>query len=130
MNLIGQFGVGFYSVYLVSDYVEVISKSNDGPQHIWESKAGGEFVVTSDTGGEVSGEGDLERGTMIRIHLKPENLEYIQEERLRELVRKYSEFINFPIYLLSEKEVEVEDPGVPLPSAVCHVPISRFHGFA
>lgn len=117
-------------MYLVSDYVEVISKSNDGPQHIWESKAGGEFVVTSDTGGEVSGEGDLERGTMIRIHLKPENLEYIQEERLRELVRKYSEFINFPIYLLSEKEVEVEDPGVPLPSAVCHVPISRFHGFA
>lgn len=111
MNLIGQFGVGFYSVYLVSDYVEVISKSNDGPQHIWESQAGGAFVVTEDEGGAVSGEGDLERGTMIRIHLKPESLEYIQEERLRELVRKYSEFINFPIYLLSEKEVEVEDPG-------------------
>ena len=111
INLIGQFGVGFYSVYLVADYVEVISKANGGAQHIWESKAGGEFVITEDAGGEVSGEGDLERGTMIRIHLKEENLEYAQEAKLKELVQKYSEFINFPIYLLTSKQVEVEDDG-------------------
>lgn len=77
-NLIGQFGVGFYSVYLVSDYVEVISKANGSPQYIWESNAGGAFVISEDQGGTVSGEGDLERGTMIRIHLKDENLEYVQ----------------------------------------------------
>jgi heat shock protein 90kDa beta len=109
VNLIGQFGVGFYSVYLVSDYVEVISKPHDGIQHIWESKAGGEFVITEDKNGDVSGEGDLERGSMIRIHLKEENMEYAQESRLKSLVQKYSEFINFPIYLLTSKEVEVQD---------------------
>ena len=112
LNLIGQFGVGFYSVYLVSDYVEVISKSNDDVQHIWESNAGGQFVISEDKDGSVSGEGDLERGTMIRIHLKDESMEYAQEEKLKGLVQKYSEFINFPIYLLTSKEVEVEnEPG-------------------
>ena len=111
VNLIGQFGVGFYSVYLVADYVEVISKAADDVQHIWESKAGGAFVVTADPDGAVSGEGDLERGTMIRIHLKDESLEYVQEARLKQLVQKYSEFINFPIYLLTSSEVEVEATG-------------------
>jgi heat shock protein 90kDa beta len=113
LNLIGQFGVGFYSVYLVSDYVEVISKAQGDSQHIWESNAGGGFVISEDKDGAVSGEGDLERGTMIRIHLKEDNLEYAQEGRLKELVQKYSEFINFPIYLLTSKEVEKEadEPG-------------------
>lgn len=119
INLIGQFGVGFYSVYLVSDYVEVISKSNEGPQHIWESKAGGSFVITEDPEGSVSGEGDLERGTMIRIHLKEENMEYAQEDRLKALVQKYSEFIDFPIYLLASKQVEVEDEGAMSTSLFC-----------
>jgi heat shock protein 90kDa beta len=115
-NLIGQFGVGFYSVYLVSDYVEVITKSNEDKQYIWESKAGGEFVVTEDENGSVSGEGDLERGTMLRIHLKEENLEYSYPNRVKELIKKYSEFINFPIYLLTEKVVEVEDTSEDGPS--------------
>lgn len=110
-NLIGQFGVGFYSVYLVSDYVEVISRAPGGPQHIWESTAGGEFVVSEDPDGAVSGEGDIGRGSMLRVHLKEETREYAQEERLRELVQKYSEFINFPIYLLTSKTVEVGGDG-------------------
>jgi heat shock protein beta len=103
LNLIGQFGVGFYSVYLVADYVEVVSKHNDeAAQYIWESKADGAFVISEDTEGEPLG-----RGTMIRIHLKEDALEYAEQSKLRELVQKYSEFMNFPIYLQTEKEVDV-----------------------
>uniref|UniRef100_A0A0D6QZH7 Endoplasmin homolog n=1 Tax=Araucaria cunninghamii TaxID=56994 RepID=A0A0D6QZH7_ARACU len=106
MNLIGQFGVGFYSVYLVADYVEVISKNNEDKQYIWESKADGAFAVVEDTENEPLG-----RGTEIRLHLKDEASEYIQEDKLKELVKKYSEFINFPIYLWSSKEQDVEAPA-------------------
>ena len=106
MNLIGQFGVGIYSVYLVADYVEVISKNNnDGKQHIWESAADGNFAVSEDTENE-----SLGRGTEIRIHLKEEASEYLEESKIEDLVQKYSEFINFPIYLWKGKEVDVEVP--------------------
>jgi heat shock protein beta len=106
MNLIGQFGVGFYSVYLVADYVEVISKNNeDGKQWIWESKADGNFAISEDTEGEA-----LDRGTKINIYLKDDCVEYIEEDKLKELVTKYSEFINFPIYLYASKEVSKEVP--------------------
>ncbi|PQQ21575.1 endoplasmin homolog [Prunus yedoensis var. nudiflora] len=91
LNLIGQFGVGFYSVYLVADNVEVISKHNDDKQHVWESKADGSFVVSEDTYNEPLG-----RGTEIRLHLREEAGEYLEESKLKELVKKYSEFINFP----------------------------------
>ncbi|XP_031493628.1 endoplasmin homolog [Nymphaea colorata] len=106
LNLIGQFGVGFYSVYLVADYVEVISKHNDDKQYVWESKADGQFAVSEDTWNEPLG-----RGTEIRLHLREEASEYLQEEKLKELVKRYSEFINFPIYLWASKEVDVEVPA-------------------
>ncbi|KAL3733307.1 hypothetical protein ACJRO7_022781 [Eucalyptus globulus] len=106
LNLIGQFGVGFYSVYLVADYVEVISKNNDDKQYVWESKADGAFAISEDTWNEPLG-----RGTEIRLHLREEAGEYLEESKLKDLVKKYSEFINFPIYLWASKEVDVEVPA-------------------
>ncbi|EIE27138.1 heat shock protein Hsp90 [Coccomyxa subellipsoidea C-169] len=104
INLIGQFGVGFYSVYLVADYVEVVSKHNDDKQWMWESGADGNFAVSEDTGESIG------RGTVLKIHIKEDAQEYLEEAKLKELVAKYSEFINFPIYLYSSKEVEKEVP--------------------
>ena len=105
MSLIGQFGVGFYSVYLVADFVEVRSKHNDDPkQWVWESKADGAFAVSEDDGEP------LDRGVEINIFLKEEAQEYLEEDKLKELVGKYSEFINFPIYIWSSKEVSEEVP--------------------
>ncbi|XP_073315075.1 endoplasmin homolog [Primulina huaijiensis] len=106
LNLIGQFGVGFYSVYLVADYVEVISKHNDDKQHVWESKADGAFAISEDVWNEPLG-----RGTEIRLHLRDEAQEYLDENKLKELVKKYSEFINFPIHLWASKEVDEEVPA-------------------
>ncbi|KAL0351744.1 UNVERIFIED_CONTAM: Endoplasmin [Sesamum calycinum] len=106
LNLIGQFGVGFYSVYLVADYVEVISKHNDDKQYVWESKADGAFAISEDKWNEPLG-----RGTEIRLHLRDEAQEYLDEFKLKELVKKYSEFINFPIYLWASKEVDEEVPA-------------------
>ncbi|KAL0347490.1 UNVERIFIED_CONTAM: Endoplasmin [Sesamum calycinum] len=106
LNLIGKFGVGFYSVYLVADYVEVISKHNDDKQHVWESKADGAFAISEDEWNEPLG-----RGTEIRLHLRDEAQEYLDEYKLKELVKKYSEFINFPIHLWASKEVDEEVPA-------------------
>ncbi|KAE8659853.1 Endoplasmin-like protein [Hibiscus syriacus] len=106
LNLIGQFGVGFYSVYLVADYVEVVSKHNEDKQYVWESKADGAFSISEDTWNEPLG-----RGTEIRLHLRDEAQEYLEEGKLKELVKRYSEFINFPIYIWASKEVDVEVPA-------------------
>ncbi|GAB4852545.1 Heat shock protein 90 [Ancistrocladus abbreviatus] len=106
LNLIGQFGVGFYSVYLVADYVEVISKHNDDKQYVWESQADGSFAISEDEWNEPLG-----RGTEIRLHLREEAGEYLDEYKLKDLVKKYSEFINFPIYLWASKTVDKEVPA-------------------
>merc|ERR1719199_206540 len=105
LSLIGQFGVGFYSVYLVADKVRVRSKHDDDEQHCWESAADSSFSVWKDDGE------DLGRGTEITLYLKEDAGEFLDQDRLEELVLRYSEFITFPIYLYksSTETVEVED---------------------
>jgi len=103
VSLIGQFGVGFYSVYLVAEKVTVVSKHNDDDQYIWESKADKTFTVVKDPRGNTLG-----RGTMVVLHLKEDAQEFLTEETLKRIVTRYSEFIQFPIFLLTHSEVEKE----------------------
>jgi len=102
ISMIGQFGVGFYSAYLVAEKVTVYTKHNDDEPYVWESAAGGSFTVSA------CPDLDLGRGTRIVLSLKEDMGEYLEERRLKDLVKKHSEFIGFPIELQVEKTEEKE----------------------
>jgi heat shock protein beta len=109
LNLIGQFGVGFYSTYLVSNKVVVTSKSQNEDQHVWVSTAGSYFTVSKDPRGDTLG-----RGTRVTLYLKEDCHEYSETDIIRKNIKKYSEFINYPIYLKVNKtftrEEEIDEP--------------------
>ena len=109
LNLIGQFGVGFYSTYLVSNKVVVTSKNADDSQHVWVSTAGSSFTVAKDPRGDTLG-----RGTKITLYLKEDSVEFCETETVKKNIKKYSEFIDYPIYMKINKtyteEEEIDEP--------------------
>jgi len=109
---IGQFGVGFYSTFLIGDTVTVVSKHDEDEQYIWESSAQSDtsFTIIKDPRGNTLG-----RGTQLTIHVKEESKEYLDADKLKELILKYNEFISFPIYLWSKKGLRKKFPQTRLP---------------
>jgi len=103
-DLIGQFGVGFYSAFLVADKVIVTTKHNDDVQYIWESDSNSYSIVEDPRGNT------LKRGTTISLVLKEEAYDFLEQDTVRELIKKYSQFINFNIYLWGSKTETVEEP--------------------
>ncbi len=102
ISMIGQFGVGFYSGYLAAEKITVHSHKIGEEQFVWKSSAGGFFTVEKDEGEKIP------RGTKIVLDLKPECLEFLEEKKLKDLVKTHSEFIQFPIELYVEKTTEKE----------------------
>lgn len=106
LNQIGQFGVGFYSVFLVAANITVVSrKAEEEDQWIWTSDASNGFKLAKDLS-----DNKITRGTKLIIKLKDDMREYLKPEKLKKLIKKYSNYIDFPILLEEEKNVDEEVP--------------------
>ena len=107
-NMIGQFGVGFYSAYLVADTVKVYSKhantTDDNIVYCWESKAGGSFTITE------LDDVDMSQGTRLVLSMKEDCKEYLEESTLKRIVQTHSQYIVYPIMLLTTKSITKEVP--------------------
>jgi len=102
INLIGQFGVGFYSAFMVANKIEVISKKIGEDKAIkWQSTADGSFEVDS-----AEREGF---GTTVILHLKDDDKDFIDEWRIKQIVKKYSDYIEYPIILITKKDKKEEE---------------------
>ena len=118
VNLIGQFGVGFYSSYLVANDVQVVTKSmqEGSKQYKWQSTADSSYTIEED---ENSDDPMTTSGTRIILNLKDEAAEYLEWTKMEELLNRYSEFIEFPIYLWKEtteyEQVPDDDANKDLP---------------
>ncbi|GBR76023.1 molecular chaperone HtpG [Candidatus Termititenax persephonae] len=109
-ELIGQFGVGFYSAFMVADKVTVNSKTADGVAACWTSSGQGNF--------ELANSAKSTRGTEISLHLKKEAKEYLNEYTIRQLIKKYSDYVDYPIYMDIERtETPKDQDGQPLAKA-------------
>ena len=108
MNLIGQFGVGFYSAFLVANQVEVYTKTHDGDEFVWRSTASKEYTIDPVT------EPTLKRGSRLVLHMKDDTKEYLEETTLKDIINKHSQYVDYNIELMTVKEVEeeVEDDEV------------------
>ncbi len=119
-QLIGQFGVGFYSAFIVADRVEVLSRKAGAPEDAgvrWESSAEGDFTVETVT--------RTERGTAVTLHLKADAKEFTDPYRLRSLIRRYSDHIGFPVRMRKEGEASLEYEVVNQAKALWTLPRSE-----
>ncbi|RNF22036.1 putative glucose regulated protein 94 [Trypanosoma conorhini] len=109
-SLIGQFGVGFYSAFLVAERVRVASKSDDNDtQWVWESAGDGQYFLYEDERGNTLG-----RGTEVTLEMKPDALEFLNIDGVRKIVHQYSEFVHFPIYMQKGDKWEVVNENKPI----------------
>jgi HSP90 family molecular chaperone len=124
-DIIGKFGVGFYSAFMVGERVEVHSKSakEEGGGFTWKSDGGGEFEIVE------GADEDFERGCRIKIFLKEGEKEEWGKERLKEVIKKYSNFVNFPITLNDEEVNTVEAVWSKMPSEVSDDTHKEFYRF-
>lgn len=110
-DLIGQFGVGFYSSFLVADKVSVRSKSHADPiEHLWESDSSEFSIKVAGPEDRLDSDDELHRGSVVTLHLKEEAKDFLKPDTIKEVIKKYSQFVDFPIYLWTSKKITEEVP--------------------